>query len=466
MKKTVKKVFLLAVAFIICFTFVLVIDAEETYAASKNPGKVTITSAKSVDYDSVKITWKKANNAKKYQVYRATSKNGTYKRVITTTKTTFTNNKLTTGKTYYYKVRAVNGTKKGNFSSKWKVTPTLGKASITSIKATAYNSAKITWNKVDGAKKYQVYRATSKNGTYKRVITTTKTTFANSNLTTGKTYYYKVRAVRYVNDKAKHGAYSTIKRVTPKLTTPVLSTIKAEGEKTITITWNKVAGAEKYQIYRATSQSGSYENIKTVTACSYTDTSLTGGKTYYYKIRAVRGNYQSNYSNIKNMIANNKVTYELAEGEVRTIENLVFEEDVTVSGDFGTIIFDDCEFNGDIINTADQFTRVIISDNTTVKGNCVFKNTIKEATMDSPIPKFICGKSLNLVCEDCIGSCVLLNIEDSITFNGETYSITDAEQIYDAETNSFSHYEGQGATSLFVGQWWESGELKSVIFCE
>ena len=49
-------------------------------------------------------------------------------------------------------------------------------------------------------------------------------------------------------------------------------------------------------------------------------------------------------------------TYELDAEEERTVENLIFDEDVTISGDFGIIIFENCEFNGDIINTAEQFT--------------------------------------------------------------------------------------------------------------
>ena len=158
-------------------------------------------------------------------------------------------------------------------------------------------------------------------------------------------------------------------------------------------------------------------------------------------------------------------TFELAAEEERIVENLVFDEDVTVSGDFGIIVFENCEFNGDIISTAEQFTRVILSG-TTVNGNCVFKNTIKEATMDYPMPKFISSGALNIVCEDCIGVCVLDGTEENIVFNGETYSIADVEFFYDANTNELVPYEGQEASVLFVGQWWENGEKVLQLFCE
>ena len=158
-------------------------------------------------------------------------------------------------------------------------------------------------------------------------------------------------------------------------------------------------------------------------------------------------------------------TFELAAEEERIVENLVFDEDVTVSGDFGIIVFENCEFNGDVICTAEQFTRVILSG-TTVNGNCVFKNTIKEATMDYPMPKFISSGALNIVCEDCIGVCVLDGTEENIVFNGETYSIADVEFFYDANTNELVPYEGQEASALFVGQWWENGEKVLQLFCE
>jgi len=159
-------------------------------------------------------------------------------------------------------------------------------------------------------------------------------------------------------------------------------------------------------------------------------------------------------------------TYELGAEEELTVENLIFDEDVTISGDFGIIVFENCEFNGDIINTAEQFTRVILSEGTIVNGNCVFKNAIKEASMDYPMPKFLSPNTLNIVCEDCIGSAILLGTEQNIIFNGETYSMADVELFYDANTNELVPYEGQEASTLFVGQWWENGEKVLQLFCE
>lgn len=71
------------------------------------------------------------------------------------------------------------------------------------IVAIQKNSSKkqiqLKWYEVDGADKYEIYRSTSKNGTYKKIKTTTKLSFTNKELKKGKKYYYKVVAVSTEN---------------------------------------------------------------------------------------------------------------------------------------------------------------------------------------------------------------------------------------------------------------------------
>lgn len=57
-------------------------------------------------YDYIKISWKKVNHAEKYCVYRATSKNGYYKKISTVTGTSYKDYTAKAGKRYYYKVKA------------------------------------------------------------------------------------------------------------------------------------------------------------------------------------------------------------------------------------------------------------------------------------------------------------------------------------------------------------------------
>lgn len=106
-----------ALMLVVVFTIVTVFTAASVpaYAASK-PAKVTGLKVTARSNTSVYIKWNKASRAKKYQVYRATSKKGKYTKIATTTRPNYLNSKLKKGKKYYYKVRAINGSKKGAFS--------------------------------------------------------------------------------------------------------------------------------------------------------------------------------------------------------------------------------------------------------------------------------------------------------------------------------------------------------------
>ena len=59
------------------------------------------------------LNWKKTAGAQKYVIYYSFAKNGTYQRLATTKKLTYTADKLTPGATYYFKIRPVAETTSG-----------------------------------------------------------------------------------------------------------------------------------------------------------------------------------------------------------------------------------------------------------------------------------------------------------------------------------------------------------------
>ncbi len=171
-------------------------------------------------YNTIKITYSAVNNATAYEIYRSISKNGTYRLIKTTTSTTFYNTNLTTGFTYFYKVKAIRkqGTtiSKSEFSEKVWRAPKLG--IVNSLKVASNNSRTVdaSWTSVNGASGYMVYRCSTANGTYTKAGQTTSCYYLDNNRQAGKTYYYKVRAYRYVNNKLKYGTWSSVKKVTVK----------------------------------------------------------------------------------------------------------------------------------------------------------------------------------------------------------------------------------------------------------
>ena len=236
------------------------------------------------------LKWNAVSGAAKYEVYRARSKDGDYIKYSTVTGTSYTNTSyIESGNTYYYKVRALksDGTA-GAWSSVVSVTY---KQTLSAPAVTGGNDAQgrptLTWNAVSGAAKYEVYRARSKDGTYSKYSTTTGTAYTNSSyLTSGATYYYKVRAL---DANGNAGPYSAVVSVTCrlKLTAPTVTGGK-DSQGRPTLKWNAVTGAAKYEVYRARSKDGDYIKYSTVTGTSYTNTSyIENGNTYYYRVRAL-----------------------------------------------------------------------------------------------------------------------------------------------------------------------------------
>ncbi len=156
------------------------------------------------------IKWTAVSGASKYEVYRSGSKDGTYTLLGTTTATNYTDNKANAGYTYYYKVKAVSKVSSGANSYYSVVIGATCHCARPSVKITTSNgSPRLTWNAVTGASQYEVYRATSKNGSYTKMFTTSNLSYTNTSAKAGTTYYYKVKAVSKVKSTA-NSAFSTV----------------------------------------------------------------------------------------------------------------------------------------------------------------------------------------------------------------------------------------------------------------
>lgn len=92
-------------------------DINQTIALKQFKTKLTTKKQKK----SIKLSWKACTEVKgvKYQVYKSLKKTKNFKRLTTTSKKTYTAKKLTKGKTYYFKVRAVKNIGGKNVYSNW-----------------------------------------------------------------------------------------------------------------------------------------------------------------------------------------------------------------------------------------------------------------------------------------------------------------------------------------------------------
>lgn len=88
---------------------------------------------------------------------------------------------------------------------------------------------------------------------------------------------------------------------------PRVSTAKYD-YRTIQVKWNKINGVSGYQIYRAPKKNGTYRKVKTVGAgtTNFKNKGLKAGKTYYYKVRACKGNSVYPFSSVSSKAATPK----------------------------------------------------------------------------------------------------------------------------------------------------------------
>ena len=252
------------------------------------------------------LSWETVSGAGKYYVYRSGTKYGTYKYIGTASKNSYSDVSASPGYTYFYKVEAVSKVRTSANSVTSTVLATTCHCARPVVKPDYLASTGkpyLKWSAVTGASKYEVYRAGSQNGTYKYIGSTTKTGYTDTNASAGYAYYYKVKAISNVKSTA-NSAYSTAVKATCHCAKPVVKITTSSGKPKLT--WNAVAGAGKYEVYRATSKNGTYTKMFTTTNRSYTNTNARAGTTYYYKVKAisrVRSTANSSFSVVKSIRA-------------------------------------------------------------------------------------------------------------------------------------------------------------------
>jgi len=271
-------------------------SSASSYKGSSAVKFVKIPTAKVASvHNGIKITWSADKAADSFRVYRKVS-GGSWVGLKSGLKgTSYTDTTAKSGKTYYYTVKAV----KGSLLSGYKSTAALKYFAAPAISAvqSVDSGIKITWNKVSGAEKYELYQSIN-GGAYTKLTTTTGTSYTSKATASpvDKIYSFKVRAVKGTTQSG----YSAVKQ-TPYLPTPKV-TCEAVDDG-IEVDWDMDMSAEKYQVYRKTT-SGSWKKIATIAVSHYTDTTAVKGTTYYYTVKSLRTlNGETLYSSFKSSSA-------------------------------------------------------------------------------------------------------------------------------------------------------------------
>lgn len=253
----------------------------------------------------VKLSWSEtADDVTGYRVYRYDPEQEKYVYLKSTKNRSYTDENVSSGKTYQYKVRCywtIGGTNYyGNYSSVVSVTTPPAKVSGVSTAVRSSTYLTLSWDKVSGASGYRIYKYNTSSKSYEKVTTISKgstVSYKITGLTVATEYQFKVRAYKKTDTGTLWGSSSSAYKdcTKPAQTKNLKAATKTSA---VTLTWSKVARAGGYRIYRYNSKTKKYEKIATVKGnktFSYKNTKLKKGSTMKYKVRAYKTYNGTNY---------------------------------------------------------------------------------------------------------------------------------------------------------------------------
>ena len=152
----------------------------------------------------------------------------------------------------------------------------------------------ITWNAVDGAAKYQIYRRQGGSNTWTLVGTTTGTSLLDKNVQSGIYYVYSVRAY---NNAGQYSDFVSANTQTRKfMAVPKLKGI-SNATNGLYITWEPVAGITNgYRVYRRGAGSTYWTYLGTTKNTYFTDTAVKNNSGEYFRYTVIAdGGYHSKF---------------------------------------------------------------------------------------------------------------------------------------------------------------------------
>jgi hypothetical protein len=197
-----------------------VTDLGSTVAAPASPASlnsVPMGIAAIAGNAKVSLKWSTSSSASSYHVKRATASGGPYTQIGTPTSTTYTDSAVVNGTKYYYVVSALDSAGESANSAQVSAVPGASAAApaIPTVPAglsAAKGSGQVTlsWSASIGATSYHVKRGAASGGPYTQVGAPTATTYTDSALTNGTTYYYVVSALDSAGESANSAPLSAV----------------------------------------------------------------------------------------------------------------------------------------------------------------------------------------------------------------------------------------------------------------
>ncbi len=273
-------------------------DATQTFTLTMAPppAPTGVTATPGSSDSQIGVSWNAVAGATSYKIYSSTTSGGPYTLKAVQSATTWPNNGLTPGTTYFYVVKAVLPGVGSSVNSAETSASTLAQpvAPVVNAAAASSTSIHVSWSAVTatgstGPTSYDVYSSTTSGGPYTLKAVLSATSWPNNGLTPGTTYYYVVKAVLPGVGSSVNSAETSASTLDQPVA-PVVNAAAASSTS-IQVTWNAVTatgstGPTTYDVYRSTTSGGPYMLRAVLTTTSWSNNGLMHG-TYYYVVKAV-----------------------------------------------------------------------------------------------------------------------------------------------------------------------------------
>ncbi|MFN7826569.1 MAG: fibronectin type III domain-containing protein, partial [Acidobacteriota bacterium] len=298
-------------------------SAPSNEASATTPVGVPIApgnlQAITISFSQINLSWSdNSGNETGFIIRRKAGSAGTYADIATLASnvTSYQDTGLAASVTYYYVVVASNSNGNSAPSNEAFATTSAGGSQVptapSNLVATAVSSTQInlTWNDNSGNETgFRIRRRTGLDGAWSDIATTglDTTSYADTGLTSGTTYYYSVRATNAVGDSAlsnEANATTSTGSTTP-LAPPSNLQVTAMTVSSTRLTWTDTSSAETgFRIQRRLGTAGVWGDVATVgaNATSYEDTGLLSNSSYTYRVFAFNAGGSSDPSNEHSII--------------------------------------------------------------------------------------------------------------------------------------------------------------------
>jgi len=250
-------------------------------SATTMPAAPTNLSATAASASQINLSWTGSTGASSYVVQRSPTGNSSWTQIGTTTATSFNDTGLNPASAYYYEVLASNTS--GNSTPSNVASAVTMPAPPMNLTATAVSASQIYlgWTASTGATTYTVQRSPDGTSSWTQLITTTATSYSDTGLTAGTTYFYQALATNTSGDSTPSNVASAT--TVPPAPTNLAATAVSTSQ--INLSWTGSKGATSYIVQR--SPDGiTWTQVGTATATSFSDASLSAGTTYDYEVLA------------------------------------------------------------------------------------------------------------------------------------------------------------------------------------